>query len=366
MDLMSRVRRRIRRERIAHDFERYRSSRPAGVEVFSDDRSEHAIDLVRQLPPCDVINLHWIASFLDFQTFFRKVPHKTPVVWRLSDMNPFTGGCHCDFACGKFNDGCGQCPQLGSRDSNDLSHQVWNRKQHVLAKVSPEKLHFVAPCDWMARRVGTAGAFARFPLTIIPNSVDIEDFSPQERSLARDACGIPQDANVILFVSQLVEKPYKGLTVLAQALAGLSGIDKLVLVSVGFGSITIRVPIPHLHLGPIHDNGRLAKVYSAADLFVIPSLHDNMPNTVLESMACGTPVVGFKTGGIPDMVRHGITGLLVDTTEIEALRAAIRELLHDPIKRKAMATNCRRIAVDEYSLDLQTRRYTSLYESLCA
>src|SRR4030095_1988530 len=120
-------------------------------------------------------------------------------------------------------------------------------------------------------------------------------------------------------------------------------------------------PLPVGYLG----NERLrALVYSAADVFVIPSLYDNLPQTVLEATACGTPVVGFAVGGIPDMVRPGVTGWVVPPQDVGALRATIRALLQDPARRAEMAANCRRIAVEEYALEVQARRYIDLYEKI--
>lgn len=102
IDFASRIRRRLRRERIARDFAQYRASRPAGYELFSDDRSCYGKTILGQLPPCDVINLHWIAGFVDYEGFFNTMPHGTPIVWRLADMNAFTGGCHYDHDCGQL------------------------------------------------------------------------------------------------------------------------------------------------------------------------------------------------------------------------------------------------------------------------
>jgi glycosyltransferase involved in cell wall biosynthesis len=175
---------------------------------------------------------------------------------------------------------------------------------------------------------------------------------------------VPQDTNVILFCADSLGHRRKGFPQLAQALAGLETLNHLFLISLGSGSAPFDIPIPHLHLPPIHNDRFLSLVYSAADLFVISSLQDNLPNTVLEATACGTPVVGFAVGGIPDMVRPGVTGLLVPPCDVVGLLAAILGLIQDEKKRREMSSNCRRIAVEEYSLELQARRYRELYKSL--
>jgi len=364
MDLSSRLRRRLRRERITRDFRCYRTSLSISCELFTDDRSQFGADLVRQLPQCDMINLHWIAQFLDYPAFFAAVPRRIPVVWTLHDMNPFTGGCHYDNGCGRFMSGCGQCPQLGSSDPFDLSSKVWERKQLVFNSLDSARLHIVTPSGWMADQVRKSTLLGRFPVTIIPNGIDGEDFAPRDRHLARDVLGVPREAKVLLFTADVVTHRRKGFALLTEALEGLNEISNLILISIGWGKTVIDSGIHHLHLGYASNDRWLSLIYSAADLFVIPSLQDNLPNTVLESLACGTPVVGFAVGGIPDMVRPGLTGLLVPAGDSMALRDAIVRLLNDPASREHMAAECRRIAVEEYSYELQTKRYVALYESL--
>jgi glycosyltransferase involved in cell wall biosynthesis len=169
---------------------------------------------------------------------------------------------------------------------------------------------------------------------------------------------------VVLFIAVSIAKRRKGFVYLAEALSGLKEIPNLLLVSLGHGKPTINSDIAHLHLGHIDNDRLLSLIYSSAEVFAIPSLEDNLPNCVLESMSCGTPVVGFKVGGIPEMVREGVTGLLVPPQDVKALRAAIAELLQDPAKRTEMAANCRRIATEEYSLEVQVQRYVDLYETI--
>ena len=363
MDLTSRIRRRVRQEWMTRSFSRYLGSRPTGYEKFSSDRSVHGSDSISQLPTCDVINLHWIAGFVGYQSFFKVLPWQIPVVWRLADMNPLTGGCHFDDGCGKFATGCGACPQLGSTDPNDLSHHIWQRKLALFHPMVPSRLHIVALNSWMATRVERSPLLGKFPLTIIPNGIDTDLFTPQPKAAARRLLGLPQDTFLVLFVAYSVNVRRKGLDLLAQALMERAVSSNLHLVSIGSGTPSMNGQIPHRHLGKIDDDRMLARVYSAADVFVCPSREDNLPNTVLEAMACGTPVVAFDAGGIPDMVRPEVTGLLVPTGDAEALGAAIVNLLRDPARRAVIGANCRRIALEEYSLGVQARRYAELYET---
>jgi glycosyltransferase involved in cell wall biosynthesis len=244
-----------------------------------------------------------------------------------------------------------------------LSRRVWKRKEEVFRTVNPARLHIIALSRWMAEQVRQSPLLGRFPLTIIPNGIDTEVFCARDRRTARGLLGIRQDVRVFLFAADDVTNRRKGLMLLSDALIGQSTIGDLLVVSVGHGKPALDSRIQHLHLGHI-EYQRLSLAYSAADVFVIPSLQESFGNVVLESMACGTPVVGFAVGGIPDMVRPGITGLLVPPYDISALRAAILGLVQNEKQRTEMSRNCRQIAVEEYSLELQARRYGQLYKNL--
>ena len=364
MDFPIRVRRRLRSIQISRNFARYRSSRPAGSELFSDDRTPHGTAPLRQLPSCDVINLHWINKFIDYQSFFTTVPRYTPVVLTLHDMNFFTGGCHYDHGCGGFRQRCGSCPQLGSHTEDDLSRQVWRRKHDVLGTIGEERLQVVANSHWLAHEAHNSSLLSKFPVTTIHFGLDTDTFAPRNRHFARDVLGVPQDAKVVLFVAHAVNARRKGFALLAQALNGLDDLPGLFLISLGHGKSAIDARFPHLLLGQIDNDCFLSLIYSAADVFVIPSLQEAFGQTALESLACGTPVVGFAVGGIPDIVHHGISGLLVPPEDVDALRTAIVDLLQDPAKRAEMSINGRRIAEERHSLEAQARHYVDLYEKL--
>ncbi len=363
MDVMTRVRRSRRRNKIARDHARY-PNRPAGYEMFSDDRTAHFDQITRQLPACDLINLHWVAGFLDYEGFFSRIPRDVPLVWRLADMNPFTGGCHYDDCSDKFTAQCGACPQLNSNDPNDLSHEIWTRKNDSLNRIPPDGLHVVGPSRWIAGEAKRSSLLGRFPISVIPNGLDVNDFAPRDRRFSRELLGVPADATVVLFAADSMENVRKGFRFLADALQGIEAIEKLFLLSVGGGNPTFDQSIAQLHLGHVSNDRWLSLAYSAADVYVIASLQESFGQTVIESMACGTPVVGFASGGIPDMVRPGVTGQLAPTRDVASLRDAILSVLSDLNKRKEMSLNCRRIAVDEYSLETQARQYVALYESL--
>jgi glycosyltransferase involved in cell wall biosynthesis len=361
--ILSRLRRRAGRASISKDAAGY-PNRPQTLDWFSDDRTPYCDQLLAQVPPCDVINLHWVAGFVDYGGFFPGAARLgVPLVWRLADMNAFTGGCHYDDHSGKFTAECGACHQLGSTDPADLSHQIWLRKKQALSHLSDDALHLVGTSRWIAGEARRSSLMGRFPVTIIPNGLDTADFAPRDKKFSRDFFDLPPGARIVLFAADTAATVRKGFTYLAEALQGMTGIDNLLLVSVGGGDPKIT-GVPHRHLGRIRDDRVLSLAYSAADVYAIASLQESFGQTVTESMACGTPVAGFASGGIVDMVRPGVTGELAPTKDVPALRQAVKNLLNNGDVRAKMSENCRRIVLAEYSLEVQSRAYLSLYERL--
>jgi glycosyltransferase involved in cell wall biosynthesis len=366
-DFIGKWQRKLRARRIWRDYEKYRPSLPPGIEPFSDDRSEHDGELLKQLPACDVINLHWVGGFFDHESFFPGYPKDVPLVWRMADMGAMTGGCHYTQGCEKFTAQCGACPQLGSRDEHDLSRDVWTRKNRAMASVGPGGLNIVGTSQWIAGEAKRSSLLGSFPISVIPNGLDIEEFAPRDKGFSRDLWNIARDAKVVLFAAESLINARKGFHHLTGALAAMKETKNLLLVSVGGsagGKCELPAGLPHLALGRVNNDRMLSTIYSAADVFVIPSLQESFGQTVIESLACGTPVVGFASGGIPDMVRPGETGWLAPTGDANALRDAIAEALSDDAQRGVMGARCRAVAVNEYSLDVQARAYAKLYETL--
>lgn len=363
--LRRRLARRWRRWRIERDHARYEASAPGWREPFHGDRTEFAGEVVGSLPPADVVNLHWISRLVDYRAFFDGLPGRLPVVWTLHDMNLFTGGCHYDRGCGAYRRRCGTCPQLGSEDEDDLSRQVWRRKRDLFSRTPAERLHLVTPSRWLADVASESSLVGgRFPVSVIPYGVDTDVFAPRDRGFAREVLDVPPEARVVLFVAHSVENDRKGFGVLREALAGLTGEEGLVLLSLGKGDPEVPEGIEHRHLGFVRDDRYMSVIYSAADVFVIPSRQDNLPATALEAMACGTPVVGSGVGGIPEMVRPGETGYLAEDGDPGDLRDGILRVLRDPDGRQALSRRCRERVLGEYGLERQARRYERLYRSL--
>jgi glycosyltransferase involved in cell wall biosynthesis len=360
-DLPSRIRRRVLSSFMARSWSRL-PPRPPGVTFFSDDRSTFGAEMADQLPPCDILQLHWVCSFVDYCKFFRRVPRELPIVWTLHDMNPFTGGCHYSGDCEKFRASCGACPELLSTVPEDFSAQSWRRKERAISHRDGRGTQIVTPSRWLAEQARNSSLFGNMPIEVIPNGVDTETFQPRQRKASREKFGIDPAAKVALFVAEWATEKRKGLELLVEAVRRMKKGPEFCLAAIGRGLPKELEDVRSVSIDHVRDEMTMSMVYSLADVFVIPSLQDNLPNTSLEALACGVPTVAFSVGGLVDVVRPGKTGTLVPPGDVDGLRDAIASLLSKDEERSTMAVECRRVAVEEYALEVQARRYAALYE----
>jgi glycosyltransferase involved in cell wall biosynthesis len=317
----------------------------------------------------DLVHLHWVASVQTPASVRRLLGLNKPIVWTLHDLGPFTGGCHFPAGCRHFEDSCSGCPQLLSdpfglpaavlRDKKDL----WPTSAFTLA----------APSRWMADQVRKSALFGSTSrLKVIPNGVDTQVFRPRPQAEARAALGLPLSGNYVLCGADQAQENRKGFGPLGRVL------DRCVRDPL-FRSAD--VPILHvgdlpagwtgkdwplLSLGRVAEETRMALAYAAADLFVLPSLEDNLPNMMLEALSCGRPVVAFAVGGVPEIVRDGWNGRLVPAGDETALAQAILSLAKDPESRTRMGRNGRALIEAQYSGERQAEAYLSLYEEALA
>ncbi|MBT3393573.1 MAG: glycosyltransferase [Waddliaceae bacterium] len=361
--LLGRILKKVRKKVINGDINKYKDRTE---EIFSDDRS--LVDMkgfIEDIKECDVVHLHWVARFIDYERFFKIIQkYNKPVVWRLADMNPFTGGCHYDNDCDKFTNGCGACPSLCSNDENDLSHKIWSRKNKLFKALPPEQLHIVTLSSWMSQKVKKSPFFSRFPTSHIPNGVDLNIFRPIKKSVAREGLNIPNKKKVVLLIACDLAEERKGTKYAIEALNMIQDPKEYVIITVGDFAQKLPTELQHIHFNSILDKRLLSLSYNAADLFVIPSLQDNFPNTVIESIACGTPVVGFNIGGVPDVIETGTHGYLVNKIDSKEMSDRIQEFFSDSDKRKKMSLNCIEKAKKEYDLSKQTKKYMELYANM--
>lgn len=314
-----------------------------------------------------IIHLHWIAKFIDYQSFFGSLPADQPIVWTLHDMAALTGGCHFSGECQRFRSGCGQCPQLARPSDKDASALTYTAKAAALRGLS--NLHIVAPSEWLiglarlSPLLSNACSFQR-----IPYGIPTKKLYPVDAALARSMLRVDTDEFLIAFGAMNLANRRKGAAELIDALHAVAGTMKLRCLIFGSGTLdgsTERLP-PTVNVGRIRDDHMRRLVYSAADAFVLPSTQDNLPLTGLESMACGTPIIGFDAGGIPDYVIPEKTGLLVETGNSKEMAAALRWAAANRSTMSAMGSRARSMVLGEFDSDVQAQRYIELYQNMIA
>lgn len=275
-------------------------------------------DLAREecVRSADVIILHWInGGFLSVKGVERLLKLGKPVIWFMHDMWPLTGGCHYSFECTKYMTHCGACNMFhdhaGHNKMRDLSYIQHQRKLSKWGKYP--NLIIVAPSHWLARCAQHSALFGSLRIHVAPNVIDTTKYRPHSASACRDLLGLPRDKKIILFVADQVQAVYKGWPYLQSALQHLDKetTECLVLGNCDQKFISDNVPLKTHFTGLLKDDYSMILAYNAADVLVTPSLADNFPNVLLESLSCGTPAVGFDVGGIPDLIVHKETGYLV-------------------------------------------------------
>lgn len=316
---------------------------------------------VAQLNP-DVINLRWIGNLVRIETLPKL---KKPLVWTLSDMWPFTGGCYIPQDCTRYNCSCGACPQLNSKSTRDLSRWVWQRKARAWRGLD---LTIVTPSLWLARCARSSSLFKDLRIEVISTGVDINKYKPVNRRVAREMLGLPQNRQLVLF-GAWYNLPHKGFNLLLSALQNLENSgwhNKIDLVVFGFShaNYPLGSGVRCHYLGKLRDQVSLALAYAASDVFAAPSILDNFPNTVLEASACGTPCVAFNIGGMPELIDHLRNGYLAKPFEVEDLAKGIAWVLRDKDRHKWLSSTAREKVEKEFTLEQNARRYQALFSEV--
>lgn len=285
------------------------------------------------------------------------------IIWRLPDCWAFTGGCYYFGSCRKYITGCGKCPKLYSDNELDLSYDVWKRKEKSWNDLD---MTIVVPSFWMKEAVQSSTLLMDRKIYVIPNGLNIEMYYPFEKQIARKSLGVCLDKKVILFGAIGVLDPRKGFALLLKALKLLSEKhkDEYCLVIFGSGMIDIDVGISTRFLGYIHNQETLRKVYSAADVMIVPSLEEAFGQTVIEAMACATPVVSFSLTGVEDVIDHKQTGYLACHGDVNDIANGIEWVLSDNDLTRELSCNSRRKVETVYDIKLIARQYEVLYNEL--
>jgi glycosyltransferase involved in cell wall biosynthesis len=314
----------------------------------------------------NVLNFHNL--YLGYFGYFNylaisSLTESKPAVFTLHDMWSFTGHCAYSYDCDRWKIGCGKCPypDTGPPILRDNTHLEWKLKNWVYSR---SNLAIVTPSNWLAEQAKQS-MLNRFPIHHIPYGIDTEVYQPLDQEQCRSLLGIPTSKKVLMFGAESLKNSRKGSDLLLKALSSLPASLKAetLLLTIGDGSeaITDAAGIATMNLGYLSRDRLTAIAYSAADLFIFPTRADNLPLVLQESMACGTPMVSFKVGGVPDLVRPSVTGYLATPEDAKDLCNGIVQLLEDNNLRDRMRQNCREIALEEYRLELQAQAYMEIY-----
>jgi len=315
--------------------------KPKPKNIYSFPSSPYDVLRHPLVQASSIIHLHWISGFLNYRTFFKKV--NKPVFWTLHDKNPFSGGSH-------FS-------SYEEPSYRRLDASIILKKAKALSFA--RDIAIVSPSGWLYKEAKSSEVLKNFEHYIVPYGLDTKLFKTKDKICSRKLLKLPENKKIILFVADSLKDTRKGFSHLAEALKFFSD-DDLLLVTVGSGMITTEEN-KTTSFGYVKNKEDLSRIYSAADTFVIPSIEDNLPNTVLESLACGTPVVGFNVGGIPDMIRHKFNGFLVNKISGKSLASGINYVLNHPSLYEK--DKIRKDFLDKFDLQNQALKYIELYQN---
>jgi glycosyltransferase involved in cell wall biosynthesis len=323
--------------------------------MFSLNQTDIDISDHPSVKHTDIIHLHWCSRFVDFSSF-PKI--NKPIVWTLHDMNPFTGGCHFSKGCKKYEKECKNCPQIKGTNNPDHAWLDQEYKRKHLEGISPI---ITAPSVWMKNCSEKSSLFGNYRNIALPNSVDQEIFKPLEKVFCRILLNWPLDKKILLFVSEEIDNPRKGFDLLLDALQSMRNPEILTFV-IGISCVPVTNNPNIIYQGRIFDERLLSAAYSAVDALVIPSREDNLPNTMLESLACGTPVISFPVGGIPEIITQGVNGLLADKVNSECLAKSILEFFRKEknFDKQYISEEARKF----FSTQIQAKSFRELYQQL--
>lgn len=315
----------------------------------------------RAFREADVIHLHWInQGFLSLREIGKILRSGKRVVWTMHDQWPVTGVCHYSDECMRFESQCYMCPMMSDASSIDVANKVFLQKESVYGQ---GRITFVTCSEWLGRLARRSTLGKGQEIISIPNAIDTTVFRPMDRGAARERMGLPKDRTLILFGCQKVTDKRKGLDYLLQAARQLPGVA---VALVGGNAEATKALMPEgteaICVGQVGDEQTMATLYAAVDAFVTPSLQDNLPNTIMEAMACGTPCVGFDIGGIPEMIDHTVNGYVARYMDADSLACGIRYVT-DVDRAPLLAMEARKKVLTCYSEKVVAEKYIKVYRN---
>ena len=330
--------------------------------LFEVDIANAGSDITKlpEFQEADVIHLHWVnQGMLSLKGIQKILQSGKPVVWTMHDIWPATALCHVTLGCQHFTSQCGNCRLLpGGGSSHDYSTTIWQRKQRMLAD---ENIYFVACSHWLESEAKRSALLKGQKITSIPNPIDTRIYKRGNKQEARQRLGLPLDKKLILFASQRVTNVNKGMDYLIEACRQLQISDAAVVILGGHAEeVVSQLSLEAYPLGYVNDEQRIVDVYHASDVFVLPSLSENLPNTIMEAMACGVPCVGFKVGGIPEEIDHRRNGYVAEYRSAEDLARGIRWILAEA-DYEELSKNAVQKVVQNYSQQSVALKYLDVY-----
>jgi glycosyltransferase involved in cell wall biosynthesis len=310
---------------------------PQQFGLFSHTILGNDISKIQEIKEADYIYVHWVLNgFLSLNNFKQLADLKKPIIFFMHDMWSFTGGCHYSFTCDNYKAGCHNCQMFQGSEKQWLPARNFEKKMRLFSKY--DNFYFVSPSKWLFDCARQSLITEKKPVFYIPNVLDKTIFKPYNKTVARQLLNINEEEKVIAFGAVSLSSPYKGWPYLKHSMQILYtqiGIKNITVLIFGSGynkEIADSIPFKTKFMGYLCDEYSTALVYNAADVFIVPSLADNQPTIVQESLACGTPVVGFNIGGIPDMIKHKENGYLAEYKNSEDIVAGIKFCIDNELK----------------------------------
>ncbi len=338
--------------------------------LFAVDIANTGTDITKlhEFVQADVIHLHWInQGMLSLDDIDKILKSGKPVVWTMHDMWPFTGICHHSGECSKYETQCHDCELLLRPHKKDLSYRVFRKKQKIF---SNSKITFVACSHWLEEKAKKSLLTVNHNITSIPNAINTNLFMPHNKRHAREKLGLPADKKLLLFGSVKITDKRKGIDYLIEACKIISKNDptfanELGVVIMGMNSeqFSSLFPFPIYSMSYVKSEKELVDIYNAVDVYVTPSLQENLPNTIVEAMSCGIPCVGFQTGGIPQMIDHLHNGYVAEYKSASDLANGIKWVLTDG-DYQTLSEEAHRKAVNTYSESIVAHKYLQIYNKL--
>ncbi|OAQ38445.1 hypothetical protein A5893_13530 [Pedobacter psychrophilus] len=334
--------------------------------AFSPSNSGTDITQNKYIQNTDILHFHWInQGFLSLKNIKSLFHLNKPIVWTLHDMWTFTGGCHYAGDCDHFLNQCGNCKFLRNPNKNDISHRGWLGKEEIYQQ--NKNIVFVACSEWLANVAKSSSLLKNFRIEAIPNPIKTEVYKPLYKTLLKKKWNIALEAKIVLFGAANINDKRKGLVYLLEALEILkkSNANSNIQVLL-FGknkSLDIsQLPFPAKSFSIVNDEQQLVEIYNLADVFVLPSLEDNLPNMVMEALSCAIPVVAFDQGGIPEMLSHHQNGYIAKYKSSEDLANGISWVLN--VEGEHLKNNAREKVLNSYSEEVVAEKYLAVYKSL--